>query len=155
MKDDLCSLVPKLPEETNLQYAVFLLYCESDSLKELWRKVSVQVSQDGDKMSTVFGHFQATPAKRTLERWSSKFHWRKRKDKQTSYIVEVLSQEFRERHTEESQTFARALFDVVRKIEPPEDRRKYNRFPKPFIRKKKTKADIPPMLPYGYDDENK
>ena len=72
MKDDLCSLVPKLPEETNLQYAVFLLYCESNSLKELWRKVSVQVSQNDTKMSTVFGHFQAAPAKRTLERWSSK-----------------------------------------------------------------------------------
>ena len=154
MKDELCSLVPKLPEETNLQNAVFLLYCESKSLQELWRKVSVQVSQDRDKIGTVFGHFQAVPAKRTLERWSSKFHWEKRKDKQVGYFVKEMSQQFRERHTEDSRAFARIIFDVARKIEPPEDRRKYNHFPERFTRKKKTNADIPPMLPYQNDDES-
>ena len=39
MKDDLCQLVPKLSEESNIQYAAFLLYCESKSLKEVWHSI--------------------------------------------------------------------------------------------------------------------
>jgi|GEM_PF-4766332 len=155
MKDDLCALVPKLPEETDLQYAALLLYCESKNLKELWRKMSVGIHQNRAKIGTVFGHFQAVPAKRTLERWSSKFHWRKRRDKQIGYFIHEESQYFRQRHTEESRAFAKALYEAVRKIEPPEDRRKYNHFPEQYTRKKKTKADIPPMLPYQNYDESK
>jgi len=68
MKDDLCSLVPKIPEESNIQYAAFLFYCESKSLKDVWRKLSVKVRQNGDKIGVVFRVSQAVPAKRTLER---------------------------------------------------------------------------------------
>lgn len=136
MKDDLCPLVPKLSEESNIQYAAFLLYCESKSLKEVWRKLSVKVSQNGDKMGAVFGGFQAVPAKRTLERWSSQFHWRKRKDEQVSYFIAEMAQEVRERKTEESHVVARAIFNVYRNVEPIEDRRKHNRFPERFTRKK-------------------
>ena len=136
MKDDLCPLVPKLPEESNIQYAAFLLYCESKSLKEVWRKMSVKASQDGDKMGAVFRVSQAIPAKRTLERWSSQFHWKKRKDEQVSYFVAEMAQEIRERKTEDSHTLAKAIHTVFRNMEPTEDRRKYNRFPERFTRKK-------------------
>lgn len=151
MKDNLCQLVPKLPEESNIQYAAFLLYCESKSLKEVWRKLSVGVSQNGDKMGTVFGVSQAVPAKRTLERWSSQFHWKKRKDEQVSYFVKEMAQEIRERKTEDSRVLAKAIYTVFRNAEPIEDRRKYNRFNKPFIREK----NVGSRLPTIHEDDTK
>ena len=153
MKDELCQLVPKLSEESNIQYAAFLLYCESKSLKEVWRKLSVEVSQNGDKMGAVFGVFQAVPAKRTLERWSSQFHWKKRKDEQVSYFIAERAQEVRERKTEESHAVARAIFNVFRNMEPIEDRRKYNRFPERFTRKKA--SDGASSLPLHQNDTEK
>lgn len=145
MKDDICPLVPKLPEESNLQYAAFLLYCESKSLKEVWRKLSAKVGQNGDKMGTVFGVSQAVPAKRTLERWSSQFHWKKRKDKQVGYFVAEVAQEIRKRKTADSHVLAKAIYSVYKNVEPIEDRRKYNRFHKPFIRKKNVGESSPPI----------
>ena len=153
MKDDLCQLVPKLSEESNIQYAAFLLYCESKSLKEVWRKLSVEVSQNGDKMGAVFGVFQAVPAKRTLERWSSQFHWKKRKDEQVSYFIEEMAQEIRERKTEEGHDLAKAIHTVFRNMEPTEDRRKYNRFPERFTRKKACVGT--PSLPLHQNDTEK
>ena len=153
MKDDLCQLVPKLSEESNIQYAAFLLYCESKSIKEVWRKLSVEVSQNGDKLGAVFGVSQAVPAKRTLERWSSQFHWKKRKDEQVSYFIEEMAQEVRERKTEESHAVARAIFNVFRNMEPIEDRRKYNRFPERFTRKKVNVGA--PSLPLHQNDTEK
>ena len=153
MKDDLCQLVPKLSEESNIQYAAFLLYCESKSLKEVWRKLSVEVSQNGDKMGTVFGVFQAVPAKRTLERWSSQFHWKKRKDEQVSYFIAEMAQEVRERNREDSQALAKAIFNVYRNVEPIEDRGKYNRFPERFTRKKTGVGT--PSLPLHQNDTEK
>ena len=41
MTDEACNIVPKLEEESNIQYAAFLLYCESASLKDLWQELSV------------------------------------------------------------------------------------------------------------------
>lgn len=152
MKDDLCPLVPKLPEESNTQYAAFLLYCESKSLKEVWRKMSVEVSQNGDKIGTVFGVFQAAPTKRTLERWSSKFYWKKRKDEQTGYFLKGVAQQIKERKTEDSQALAKAIYTVFRNVEPTEDRRKYNRFPERFTRKK-ADVGIPPLPQHQNDTE--
>lgn len=152
MKDNPCPLVPKLPEESNIQYAAFLSYCESKSLKDVWRKLSAGVSQNGDKMSTVFGSFQAIPAKRTLERWSSQFHWKKRKDKQVGYFVAEVAQEIRERKTADSHILAKAIYSVYKNVEPIEDRRKYNRFHKPFIRKKNVSGN---SLPIHKDDTEK
>lgn len=152
MKDNLCQLVPKLPEESNIQYAAFLLYCELKSLKEVWRKMSVEVGQNGDKIGTVFGVFQAAPTKRTLERWSSKFHWKKRKDEQVSYFIAEMAQEIRERKTEDSRVLAKAIYTVFRNAEPVEDRRKYNRFPERFTRKK-TDVGTPPLSQHQNDTE--
>lgn len=151
MKDDLCPLVPKLPEESNIQYAAFLLYCESKSLKEVWRKMSVKASQNGDKMGAVFRVSQAVPAKRTLERWSSQFHWKKRKDEQVSFFVKKMAQEIRERKTEGSRVLAKAIYTVFRNAESIEDRRKYNRFHKPFIRRKNV-GDSSPTI-HQHDTE--
>lgn len=153
MKDDLCQLVPKLSEESNIQYAAFLVYCESTSLKEVWRKLSVEVSQNGDKMGAVFGVFQAVPAKRTLERWSSQFRWKKRKDEQISYFIKEMAQEVRERKTEEGHALAKAIHTVFRNMEPTEDRRKYNRFPERFTRKKASVGT--PSLPLHQNDTEK
>lgn len=136
MTDEACNLVPKLEEESNIQYAAFLLYCESASLKELWQDLSVNKGRNGGGMGAVFKRFQAIPTLRTLERWCGKFDWVKRKDKQVGYFMKPMTEEFRERHAEQSRNLARSICMAVSKMEPIEDRRKYNRFHKPFIRRK-------------------
>lgn len=143
MTDEACELVPKLEEESNVQYAAFLLYCESSSLKELWRELSVNKGRNDGRMGAVFERFQAIPTLRTLERWSGQFDWVKRKDKQVGYFLKPMTEEYQERHAEQSRVFARNLFAVVSKIKPIEDRRKYNRFHKPFIRRKDVGTQTP------------
>lgn len=136
MTDEACNLIPKLEEESNIQYAAFLLYCESSSLKELWQDLSVSKGQNDGRMGAVFERFQAIPTLRTLERWCWKFDWVKRKDKQVGYFLKPMTEEYRERHAKRSRNLAKSIFETVSKMKPTEDRRKYNRFHKPFIRGK-------------------
>jgi len=49
------------------------------------------------------------PSKRTLERWCSKYHWVKRKDKQIGYEIEAWNKEEVKRHIKEQIDFYRAL----------------------------------------------
>lgn len=121
--------VPQLKNESPKQYLAFLLYCETKSIDKLWRDMAAKGHQNGDKIETVFGTSEAIPAKRTLERWSSKFQWKKRKEKQTAYFVKNFNAELRERRLEHNVELAREVVEVLPKVVGQikyEDKRRYN-----------------------------
>ncbi len=116
--------VTKLENESNLQYAVFLLYCESKSITDLTRQLAVEVGHNEGRMSTVLRHFKANLSKRTLERWSSKYFWVKRKDEQVRIFSRDLVKIIQEDEQKKAEEFIRALSSVNRLI--PEDGRRFN-----------------------------
>jgi len=113
-------IVPRLPGETQRQYAFFLLYCRANNVSQLAENLSVasrghdgQVSgkllQSCSKVAPILKVLGKIPSKRTLERWCSKYHWVKRKDKQIGYEIEAWNKEEVKRHIKEQIDFYRAL----------------------------------------------
>jgi len=124
---ELYRIVPRLKSESAPQYTAFLVYCESKSISETARELSVKVGQDEGKMSAVFNQFKATPTKRTLERWSKKFRWVERKDRQLAYFNKELAILMKERERAKQKTFIESLFETTAKFNlEHKDGRRFN-----------------------------
>jgi hypothetical protein len=113
-------MVPRLPGETQRQYAFFLLYCRANNVSQLAENLSVasrghdgqvsgKIPQKCPKSTPVFKLLGKIPSERTLERWCSKYHWVKRKDKQIGYEIEAWHKEEVKRHIKEQIEFYKAI----------------------------------------------
>lgn len=73
-------VVKKLKNESQGQYEVFKLYCEANSLVALRAKLdTVPINEQAPLLTRRGG----LPYRRTLDRWSRRFRWVKRKEKWT------------------------------------------------------------------------
>ena len=72
--------VEKMPEETEQQYAAWLLYCEAGSQKktlEYWERVGQTLGEVGVDFVLRLGK---KPSHTTIENWSKKYRWPERRD---------------------------------------------------------------------------
>lgn len=72
--------VEKMPEESEQQYAAWLLYCEAGSQKktmDYWDKVGQTLGEVGVDFVLRLGK---KPSHTTIENWSKKYRWPERRD---------------------------------------------------------------------------
>lgn len=77
----------KMPGETEQQYIAWLLYCEAGSIPKLTRQWQAMNQGFGDTSEEIRKKLGKAPTQRTIEKWSSKYQWVKRKE---SKLVEDL-----------------------------------------------------------------
>jgi hypothetical protein len=117
-------MVPRLPGETQRQYAFFLLYCRANNVSQLAENLSVasrghdgqvsgKIPQKYPKSTPILKVLGKIPSERTLERWCSKYHWVKRKDRQIGYEIEAWHKEEVERRKKEQRELCKAIDSVA------------------------------------------
>lgn len=105
-----------MPGETEQQYTAFLLYCEIGSLQKtlnIWNRSGEVLGESGVDLAKRLGK---KPSHTTIENWSKKYHWVKRKDLKLAEDLEALREKTKKIKREKLHKIAEAFEKVANKI---------------------------------------
>lgn len=108
-KNTIKLVTTKLSGETERQYVAWLLYCEVGSLRKLLR-MWVNLRQGfGDVAPEIASRLDKPPSIRTIQTWSKKYQWVKRRDMKLEEDLKALREETKQIATTRKHKVAEAF----------------------------------------------
>lgn len=113
------TITSKLKGETEQQYTAWLLYCEYGSLDKLlkaWESIALKRTEAAPELTGLIEKLGKPPCRRSLAKWSKKYHWVERHEFKMAEDLEILREKTKKIRREKIHKIAEIFERITNKI---------------------------------------